>query len=157
MISQKEVLPLTLNNLKVDIKGVVSDKLSGESLPGVNISIKNGPSLGVTNDKGEFKISVDDGVLLVFSYVGYELFETKVSGTKNLNVRLIAKSTQMNDVVVTGYQTIKKDTYTGNAITIKGDDLKRNNPQNLLKKPPMIPPQFIKQGGPLGKMLFPQD
>ena len=32
-----------------------------------------------------------------------------------------------------------------------------DNPQNLLKKPPAIPPQFIKQGGPLGKPLFPQD
>ncbi len=32
-----------------------------------------------------------------------------------------------------------------------------DNPQNLLKKPPLIPPQFIKQGGPLGKLLFPQD
>ena len=32
-----------------------------------------------------------------------------------------------------------------------------DNPQNLLKKPPLIPPQFIKQGGPLGKALFPQD
>ncbi|HEY0863917.1 MAG TPA: RNA polymerase sigma factor RpoD [Lacunisphaera sp.] len=32
-----------------------------------------------------------------------------------------------------------------------------DNPQNLLKKPPAIPPQFIKQGGPLGKALFPQD
>jgi RNA polymerase primary sigma factor len=31
-----------------------------------------------------------------------------------------------------------------------------DNPQNLLKKPPAIPPQFIKQGGLLGKMLFPQ-
>ncbi|MEI6105581.1 MAG: RNA polymerase sigma factor RpoD [Opitutae bacterium] len=31
-----------------------------------------------------------------------------------------------------------------------------DNPQNLLKKPPAIPPQFIKQGGPLGKLLFPQ-
>jgi RNA polymerase primary sigma factor len=32
-----------------------------------------------------------------------------------------------------------------------------DNPQNLLKKPPAIPPQFIKQGGPLGKPIFPQD
>ena len=32
-----------------------------------------------------------------------------------------------------------------------------DNPQNLLKKPPAIPPQFIKQGGPLVKALFPQD
>jgi RNA polymerase primary sigma factor len=32
-----------------------------------------------------------------------------------------------------------------------------DNPQNLLKKPPQIPPQFIKQGGPLVKALFPQN
>jgi RNA polymerase primary sigma factor len=32
-----------------------------------------------------------------------------------------------------------------------------DNPQNLLKKPPAIPPQFIKQGGPLIKSLFPQN
>jgi RNA polymerase primary sigma factor len=32
-----------------------------------------------------------------------------------------------------------------------------DNPQNLLKKPPAIPPQFIKQGGPLAKALFPQN
>ncbi|RXK56203.1 RNA polymerase sigma factor RpoD [Oleiharenicola lentus] len=32
-----------------------------------------------------------------------------------------------------------------------------DNPQNLLKKPPAIPPQFIKQGGPLGKPMFPQN
>lgn len=144
VISKKEDLPKVVNQLaaKIEVKGVVADKATGETLPGVNIAIKNGTSLGVTNEKGEFRVSVDEGTILVFSYVGYEQFEAKVSGTKSLNIKLAPKSTQMTDVVVTGYQTIKKDTYTGNAITIKGDDLKRNNPQNLLKSIQTFDPSF---------------
>lgn len=127
---------------KADVKGVVVDKNTGETIAGVNISIKNGASIGITNDKGEFRVSVDEGTTLVFSYVGYELFETRISSGKTLNIKLASKQTQMNDVVVTGYQTIKKDNYTGNAITIKGDDLKKNNPQNLLKSIQTFDPSF---------------
>ncbi len=144
VISKKEDLPKAVNQLaaKIEVKGTVADKATGETLPGVNIAIKNGTSLGVTNEKGEFRVSVDEGTVLVFSYVGYELFEAKVTGSKSLNIKLTPKATQMTDVVVTGYQTIKKETYTGNAITIKGDDLKRNNPQNLLKSIQTFDPSF---------------
>ncbi len=144
VISNKENLPVIKEGLavKVEVKGVVVDKTTGETIPGVNISIKNGNSLGITNDKGEFKVSVDEGSILVFSYVGYDLSEAKATGGKALNIKLSAKLTQMNDVVVTGYQTIKKDTYTGNAITIKGEDLKKNNPQSLLKSIQSFDPSF---------------
>ncbi|MCX2492175.1 SusC/RagA family TonB-linked outer membrane protein [Pedobacter sp. PF22-3] len=144
VISRKENLPVVAANLavKIEVKGVVADKATGETLPGVNVSVKNGASVGITNEKGEFKVNVDDGSILVFSYVGYELFETKVTGTKTLNVKLTAKMTQMNDVVVTGYQTIKKDNYTGNAVTISGDQLRRVNPQNLLQSIGTFDPSF---------------
>lgn len=144
VISNKENLPVIKEGsaVKVEVKGVVVDKTTGETIPGVNISIKNGNSLGITNDKGEFKVSVDEGSILVFSCVGYDLSEAKAMGGKALNIKLSAKLTQMNDVVVTGYQTIKKDTYTGNAITIKGEDLKKNNPQSLLKSIQSFDPSF---------------
>lgn len=127
---------------KIDFKGKVTDKETGEGIPGVNISIKNGASIAVTNDKGEFRISVDEGTILVFSYVGYQIQEVKANGTKSLNIRLSSTQLQMNDVVITGYQTIKKDNYTGNAITIKGADLKANNPQNLIKSIESFDPSF---------------
>ncbi|MBB6238319.1 TonB-linked SusC/RagA family outer membrane protein [Pedobacter sp. AK013] len=144
VISRKENVPVVAASVavKIEVKGVVADKATGETLPGVNVSIKNGASVGITNDKGEFKVNVDEGSILVFSYVGYDLFETKVTDTKTLNVRLTPKMTQMNDVVVTGYQTIKKDNYTGNAITISGDQLKRVNPQNLLQSIGTFDPSF---------------
>lgn len=144
VISRKENLPVVTASLavKIEVKGVVADKATGETLPGVNVSVKNGASVGITNDKGEFKVNVDEGSILVFSYVGYDLFETKVTGTKTLNVKLTSKMTQMNDVVVTGYQTIKKDNYTGNAVTISGDQLRRVNPQNLLQSIGTFDPSF---------------
>ncbi|WP_431295082.1 SusC/RagA family TonB-linked outer membrane protein [Pedobacter sp. P26] len=144
VISRKENLPVAASSVavKIEVKGVVADKTTGETLPGVNVSIKNGASVGITNDKGEFRVNVDEGSILVFSYVGYDLFETKVIGTKTLNVKLTSKMTQMNDVVVTGYQTIKKDNYTGNAVTISGDQLRRVNPQNLLQSIGTFDPSF---------------
>ncbi|WP_406827076.1 SusC/RagA family TonB-linked outer membrane protein [Pedobacter sp. KACC 23697] len=128
--------------VKIEVRGLVADQATGETLPGVNVSVKNGASVGITNEKGEFKVNVDEGSILVFSYVGYDLFEIKVTGTKTLNVKLSPKMTQMNDVVVTGYQTIKKDNYTGNAVTISGEQLKRVNPQNLLQSIGTFDPSF---------------
>jgi TonB-linked SusC/RagA family outer membrane protein len=144
VISGKENLPAVAERaaVKVEVKGVVIDKTTGETIPGVNVSVKNGSSVGMTNDKGEFKVNVDEGSILVFSYVGYDVFEEKATSGKTLNIKLTAKLTQMNDVVVTGYQTIKKDNYTGNAITISGDQLRRVNPQNLLQSIGTFDPSF---------------
>jgi len=144
VISNKENQPLQPVTVasQIEVKGKVVDKDNGESLPGVNISVKNGASIGVTNEKGEFKVTVAEGTILVFSYVGYEIQEAKVNSVKTLNIKLAAKQMQMNDVVITGYQTIKKDNYTGNAITVKGADLKANNPQNLLKSLQTFDPSF---------------
>ncbi|MGM9478294.1 SusC/RagA family TonB-linked outer membrane protein [Pedobacter sp. GSP4] len=144
VISDKEnlAIPAAVVLSKIEIKGKVVDKDNGESLPGVNVSVKNGASIGVTNEKGEFKVTVDEGTTLVFSYVGYEIQEAKATGGKLLTIKLVSKLTQMNDVVVTGYQTIKKDNYTGNAITISGDQLRRVNPQNLLQSIGTFDPSF---------------
>ncbi|MBB4107252.1 SusC/RagA family TonB-linked outer membrane protein [Pedobacter zeae] len=144
VINRRENVPLVVTRaaVKIEVKGVVMDKATGETLPGVNVSLKNGASIGITNEKGEFKVNVDEGSILVFSYVGYELQESKVTGPKALRIELISKMTQMNDVVVTGYQTIKKDNYTGNAVTISGEQLRRVNPQNLLQSIGTFDPSF---------------
>ena len=143
VISEKEVIPTgQVQSTKIDVKGTVSDKNTGETLPGVNISLKGGATIGATNSKGEFRVTADEGVILVFSYIGYEPLEIPASGGKNLVVKLVPMSIQMKDVVVTGYQTIKKDNYTGNAIVIKGEDLQKNNPQSLIKSIQTFDPSF---------------
>jgi TonB-linked SusC/RagA family outer membrane protein len=126
----------------LEIIGKVIDNES-LGLPGVNITVKNKKNLRTqTSATGEFKISVEPGDVLIFSYIGFKPKEVTVKDNKFLTVSLEAQINQMNDVIVTGYQTIKKESYTGNAITIKGDDLKRTNPQNVLKAIQSFDPSF---------------
>ncbi len=126
----------------ITAQGRVIDSASKEVLIGVNISVKNKQLNTQTNANGEFKLNVEAGDVLVFTYVGYKVKEVAVNSSKSITVMLSAQTEHLNDVVVTGYQVIKKDNYTGSAIVIKGDDLLKSNPQNLLKSIATFDPSF---------------
>ncbi len=51
----------------------------------------------------------------------------------------------MADVVITGYQQIKKESFTGNAVTVTGEELKRVNPVNILQSIQAYDPSFQVQ------------
>jgi TonB-linked SusC/RagA family outer membrane protein len=119
---------------KIHVSGTVIDSATRASLPGVNIMLKTAkPMHTQTNDKGEFSIDADPGDLLVFTFIGYKPKTVKVTDSKPMQVGLALQVTNVNDVVVTGYQMIKKDNYTGSAIIIKGEDLRRFNPQSIIE------------------------
>lgn len=85
----------------VRVTGTVVDAETGETLPGVNILIKD-TSRGTTTDvDGAFAISVDAGQILVFSYVGYDRQEVTVENQTELTVRLQLDSESLGEVVVT--------------------------------------------------------
>lgn len=117
----------------ITAQGKVIDSASKEPLLGVNISVQNKQLHAQTNANGEFKIAVEKGDVLIFSYVGYQTRAIKFEDGKYITIGLSTKTNTMNDVVITGYQVIKKDNYTGSAVSIKGDDLLRSNPQSLIK------------------------
>ncbi|MCE7054948.1 SusC/RagA family TonB-linked outer membrane protein [Algoriphagus sp. AGSA1] len=105
---------------RVTISGIVVDEDSGETLPGVNIIIK-GTATGTTTDlDGKFSISVNEGEVLVFSYVGYDKQEVQASNQTELTIRLRLDDDVLGEVVVTalgikreekalGYATQKVD------------------------------------------------
>jgi TonB-linked SusC/RagA family outer membrane protein len=129
--------------IKVQISGQVIDSTSKVTLPGVNISLKGASKMiAQSNVKGEFNVTAESGEVLIFSYVGYKPAQVRVTAANNIVVQMSPDINSVKDVVITGYQTIKKDNYTGNAITISGADLKRNNPQNLLKSIQSFDPSF---------------
>ncbi|GAA4912466.1 SusC/RagA family TonB-linked outer membrane protein [Mucilaginibacter defluvii] len=129
--------------VKFQLSGKVIAADSKEPLPGVNIVVKsNNAAWAQSNNKGEFKLMVDAGDVLVFTYIGFKTKEVKVTDAKALTVMLETQVNAMSDVVVTGYQTLKKDTYTGNAVTITGDDLRKFNSQNVLKGVAASDPSF---------------
>lgn len=99
--------------MEIVVKGKITNE-KGEALPGVTIQVK-GTSTGViTNENGEYIITVPDekGVLLV-SFVGYEKVEMPVGGKARIDIALKPANTGVNEVVVVGYGTQKKVTMTG--------------------------------------------
>ena len=114
------------------IKGSVKDK-NGEPLPGVTI-IEKGTSVGVaSNVKGEFTFTTvrRDSVTLLFSFVGMKTEQVVWHGQKELNVVLEEDAREMDEVVVTGYQTVKKSNMAGSVSTISADELVLNGTQSL--------------------------
>lgn len=101
------------------IKGTVVDR-EGHPLPGVSVILK-GTTIGVATDAdGGFTIRVPEmeDLVLIFSFVGMERSEVAYKGQPNLKVVLKESASQMDEVVVTGYQEIKKTRMTGATETV---------------------------------------
>ncbi|MDR1414875.1 MAG: carboxypeptidase-like regulatory domain-containing protein, partial [Odoribacteraceae bacterium] len=129
--------------------GVVTDE-RGDGLPGVTIRVK-GSTVGTTTDaKGSFRLAVPrEGATLIFSFVGMENQEIKVEGVNEgdtparISVRLKEDLQQLEEVVVTGLFTRKRESFTGSAPTFTREDLKRINNGNLLSILGHLDPAFV--------------
>lgn len=104
------------------IKGTVSD-INGP-LPGVNIVVKGTQSSTTTDFDGNFTIrnAKSDAVLLI-SFIGYQSREIAVNGQMEVNVKLEEDSQKLNEVVVTGYSSQKKQSITGAVAQVSMDDI----------------------------------
>lgn len=108
---------------KRTITGQVKDE-TGQTLPGVNISIKGTTSGSVTDINGNFKIDVPSGSnTLVFSFLGFNSQEVNVSSRTNVNVVLTKFIRSLDEAVVIGYGSVKKSDLTGSVSSIKADEL----------------------------------
>ncbi len=109
------------------VSGKITDD-TGEALPGVNVVIK-GTTTGVTTDlDGNYRISVDDGATLIFSYVGFETQEIEVGARTTIDVTL-GGATELQEVVVTGYNSTTKEKSSIAAATISNKTIEnRPNP-----------------------------
>lgn len=94
-----------------EISGLVKDN-SGNGLPGVNV-VEKGTSNGVSTDiDGAYKIKVQDGATLVFSYVGFANVE-KAATSNSINVAMSENGGQnLDEVVVVGTRTAPRSNTT---------------------------------------------
>jgi len=105
------------------IKGKVTAK-DGETLVGVNVAIK-GTTRGTTTDAdGNYKIDVNSGATLVFSYIGYLTKEAAVGSQSTINIVLDANDKTLNEIVVVGYGSQVKKEVTGAVQTITSKEIK---------------------------------
>ena len=136
-------IPVSVEQEKKIIKGVVIDS-EGNTLPGVSVVIK-GTISGVSTDiDGKYSIEIPaEGSVLVFSFVGMQKKEVTCSGQKEINITLESDLNEMDEVVVTGIITRKKESFTGAITTVRGDDLKKIGNSNVLESLKSIDPSFI--------------
>ena len=103
------------------VTGQVKDQ-TGEPLIGVSI-LEQGTNNGtVTDIDGNFRLNVAQGKTLNISYIGYKTQTVRVSGSR-LNVVLEEENTNLNEVVVVGYGTMRRKDVTSSITTVKAEDL----------------------------------
>ena len=107
-----------------EVTGKVSDA-DGNPLAGVTVIVK-GTNRGTTTDaQGNYQIKVDAKDALTFSYIGYADYEENVGTKTSVNVAMNEASEQLEQVVVTGYQTISKERATGSFDIISADQIEK--------------------------------
>ncbi|MEM7298230.1 MAG: SusC/RagA family TonB-linked outer membrane protein [Bacteroidota bacterium] len=118
---------ITLISYGVMAQRTVSGKITddeGESLPGVNVLIK-GTTTGTQTDlDGNYRLSVEDGAVLVFSYVGFETQEIEVGARSTIDVTL-GGAVELQEVVVVGYGTTLKSEFTGSSVSVNSETLEK--------------------------------
>ena len=139
------------------VKGKVID-VKGLPLPGVTILIR-GTKLGVITDvDGKFKIEIPkmDSTVLVFSFIGMETINHHLSNNRNndekeLVITMKDDVKEMDEVVVTGYGNIKKESFTGSSISVKREDLLKASATNVIQALSSYDPSFrIQQSNKWG-------
>lgn len=104
----------------IAVTGKVVDE-KGEELIGVSVKIK-GTNRGVSTDvTGSFKLTAPENAVLVFTYVGYGNLEVPLNARRTLRVVLKASNSQLDEVVVIGYGTVKKKDLTGSVASVSAD------------------------------------
>ena len=101
-----------LQQADIAVTGVVK-AATGETLPGVSVSIKGTTKVVTTNLDGRYSISAPENATLVFTIIGFTPKEAAVNGTAVINITLEESNTALNEVVVIGYQTVRKRDLTG--------------------------------------------
>ena len=105
----------------------------GEAVIGANVVVKGTTNGTITDFDGNFTLTANKGDIIVISFIGYQPQELPAAA--NMNVILKDDSQLLDDVVVIGYGTVKKDDATGSVTAIKPDKISKGittSPQDMI-------------------------
>jgi len=112
------------------LSGTVIDSKDKKPLPGATVTVQGGSGKAITNADGKFEIFTRKGNSLVISMIGYT--SQTVNAGVRIQIELVPSAVNLEDVVVLGYGTQKKELLTGSVVTMKMDDTRRNTPTTSL-------------------------
>ena len=108
---------------KIKVSGVVRDD-TGATLPGVVVKDTNSEQYAIADDNGFYEITVPSDTKLSFQSFGYKDYEVNINGKSALDITLSSNIEELDNVVITGYQTISKERSAASYSIIKGDNVK---------------------------------
>ncbi|MFC4672675.1 SusC/RagA family TonB-linked outer membrane protein [Dysgonomonas termitidis] len=128
----------------VVITGVITD-MDNNPLPSVSVQVKNTGLAVLSNANGEYSITIPQGTesnpVLIFSFIGMKPQEVRYTG-KNLNIVLEDTVNVLEDVIITGISTKKKNSYTGAVSVITNEELQLFRGRNIFTTLSNIDPSF---------------
>ena len=117
------------------ITGVVKTAPDNLGMPGVSVRLKGTATATSTDGNGNFTIKIPASGTLVFTSIGYKVQEIPVSQSTNLNITLTEDASTLNDVVVVGYGTTRKQDLTGSVAVVGVKDFQKGSittPEQML-------------------------
>lgn len=118
------VIQASMERADIEVRGTVRDS-SGNALQGVTVNVKNNQGIGTTTDiNGRYILTVPEDAILVFTYIGFLTQEVAVNGREIVDIVLAGDVTGLEEVVVVGFGTQKKQSVVGAQSTIKPEQLK---------------------------------
>jgi len=109
------------------VKGKVTEEATGQPLPGATVQAKGTRVAALSDAKGEFTLNVPaEATTLVISFIGLQTLEVPVSA--NVNVAMKNDEQTLQEVVVVGYQTMRKSDITGAIASVKASELNITTP-----------------------------
>lgn len=112
-----------VQNATQNFTGKVCDSKDGSSLIGCTVRVKGKKAATITDANGNYSITANPGDILIISYIGYETIEVPAGSKKASNIFMVDNNVIMDDIVVTGYQTLKKFNVTGSVNTINNEKI----------------------------------
>ena len=125
---------LAIDQTIIGLKGVVLDE-NGQPVPGANVVVK-GTTMGtITDMDGKFSLQVEKGATIVVSLIGYANKEVQINERKaKYTVSLEPETHLLDEVIVTGYQTISKERATGSFAVVTPKDMESKLQTNILDR-----------------------
>ncbi|MEK7225370.1 MAG: carboxypeptidase-like regulatory domain-containing protein, partial [Bacteroidota bacterium] len=131
------------------ITGKVQDPKDSSAVAGATVSAKGTRVNTQTSSDGSFSISVPGGTTaLVITSVGYAAQEVSIEGRSSVEVWLVITNTTLNEVVVTGYGSVRRKDLTGSIATVGVKDFVKGpltSPEQLING--KVPGVQITTGG----------
>lgn len=124
------LIPALAFSQNISVNGVVKD-IAGEPIIGVSV-VESGTTNGtITDTDGKFSISVSPQGKLTFSFIGFVMQTINVSGRNRIDVILEEDNKMLEEVVVIGYGTQRKEAVTGSVASMQGNVIRQIQTGNV--------------------------